>query len=201
MGLAARGCALLRPSLVLETELPPVPARIAHVGHIFTMPTSVSAVDGAYVPMLQLARHLALQLRMRHAVRVADRSLVRSLLVPSSLKGLFCSLKNRAGHWRRHQITSSSCRTVTCCALIVAAQARAISASYALASLAERDADSAEVESASRAANEISRVRQSFATRAHPWVRVSDFSRAWPGDWALAATLRMRSRAALGSDC
>ena len=177
MELTARRCALLGPGLVIETELPPVPARIAHVGHIFTVPTSVSAVDGAYVPMLQLARHLALQLRMRHAMRVANRSLVRSLLVPNSLKGLFCSLKNRAGHWRWHQITGSSCSTVTCCALIVAAQARAVSAPYALASLAEYDAISAEVESASRAANEISRVRQSLTTCAHPWVRVSDSSR------------------------
>ena len=177
MELTARRCALMGPGLVIKTELPPFPARIAHVAHLFTMPTSVSAVDGAYVPMLQLTRHLALQFRTRHAVGVADRSLVRSLLVPNSLKGLFCSLKNRAGHWRRHQITSSSCRTVTCCALIVAAQARAVSASYALASLAERDANSAEVESASRAANEISRVRQSFATCAHPRVRVYDSSR------------------------
>ncbi len=200
MLMTARGCALMGPGLVIKTKLPPSPARIAHMA-LISVPRGVPAIDGAYVPMLQLARHLALQFRMRRAVRVADRSLVRSLLVPNSLKGLFCSLKNRAGHWRRHQITSSSCRTVTCCAPIVAAQARAVSAPDALASLAEYDAISAEVESASRAANEILRLRKSFTTRAYPWVRVSDFSRAWPGDCALAATLRMRSRAALDSDC
>ncbi len=51
VGLAARGCALLRPSLVLETELPPVPARITHVGHVFPVPTCPSAVEAADVSM------------------------------------------------------------------------------------------------------------------------------------------------------
>ncbi len=199
MLMTARGFALMGPGLVIKTKLPPSPARIAHMA-LISVPRGVPAIDGAYVPMLQLARYSALHLRATHAVGVAGRALVRSLLAPSSLKGFFCSLKNRAGHWRWHQITGSSCRNVTCCAFIVAAQARAVSAPDALASLAEYDAISAEVESASRAANEILRLRQSFTTRTYPWVRVSDFSRAWPGDCALAATLRMRSRAALDSD-
>ncbi len=200
MLMTARGFALMGPGLVIKTKLPPFPARIAHMA-LIRVPRGVPAIDGAHVPMLQLARHFALHLRTTHAVGVAGRALVRSLLAPSSLKGFFCSLKNRAGHWRWHQITGSSRCNVTCCAFIVAAQARAVSAPDALASLAEYDAISAEVESASRAANEILRLRQSFATRTYPWVRVSDFSRAWAGDCALAATLRMRFRAALGSDC
>ena len=193
MLMTARGFALMGPGLVIKTKLPPSPARIAHMA-LISVPRGVPAIDGAYVPMLQLARYFALHLRATHAVGVAGRALVRSLLAPSSLM-------NRAGHWRWHQITGSSRCNVTCCAFIVAAQARAVSAPDALASLAEYDAISAEVESASRAANEILRLRKSFTTRTYPWVRVSDFSRAWPGDCALAATLRMRSRAALDSDC
>ena len=50
VGLTARGCALLRLSLVLG-KLPPVPARIAQVGHPFIMPTCPSAVENADVSM------------------------------------------------------------------------------------------------------------------------------------------------------
>jgi hypothetical protein len=50
VGLIARGCALLRLSLVLG-ELPPVPAWVAQVGHPFIMPTRPSAIENANVSM------------------------------------------------------------------------------------------------------------------------------------------------------